>query len=89
MKYIRFKGSTPYPHTSYIQEAVFDDDTPDDVIQLTAKGLAIDNANRHAWMMESDILDDCLRNLRYQDYVSACIDLSSIEYIEPSESNLT
>ena len=89
MKYVRFKGSTPYPHTSYMQEAVFDDDTPAEVIQFAAKGLAIDNANRHAWMMESDIDDDYLRNLRYQDYVSACIDLSSIEYIEPSESNLT
>lgn len=89
MIYVRFKGSTPFPHTSYMLEGVFDDDTPEELIALSAKGFAIDNANRHAWMAELDLADDYQRNLQYQDYISACIDLGSIEYITPSDSDLT
>ena len=85
MKYVRFTGSTPYKHTSYIQEQVFEDTVTIEEIKQASKSFAIDNANYHSWMFLREGVSEEELNEAYQDYISTCIDRSSWQFIEENE----
>lgn len=85
MKYVRFTGSTPYPHTSYIQEQIFNDDATLEEIKFASKMHSIDNATLHAWMFSSEDATEAEINDAYQDYISACIDRGKWEFIDENE----
>lgn len=85
MKYIRFKGRTPYPNTSYVAYLAFEDNVSDVELKEQSKELAIENANRHSVYFDREFeelnLDDWDFSEKYQDYISNCIDLGTWKVI--------
>lgn len=50
MRYIKFEGSAPYCGTDFETVAIFEDDTPDGVINEYADNLAHDNGESYEYL---------------------------------------
>lgn len=92
MVYVKFKGQTPYPNTSYAFALAFEATVTEAELKAQSKEFAIENATRYSSCFDRDeeiqnIEDDWEYGEAYQDYVSACIDYGSWSFITEEKFN--
>ena len=91
MIYVRFSGRTPIHATDYVSYMVFDAGTTRDQIKQFSKDCAIQNANNFWWRYEATLDTKHMSVEEYnqvmQDYVSACIDYSSYQFLTEKDFN--
>ena len=91
MKIVKFTGSTPYESTDYTYYLAFEDDVSEQELKEQSKLLAIENAHKCDVLFDTDInnqdLLDVEFNEKYQDYISESIDNGKWCFISITEFN--
>ena len=85
MKYVRFQGKTRFPLTTYETYSVFDDDTPESLINRECTELAIDNAEKYDNLLNIEQVAEEYRNLVYLAYLQECISYASYDFVSSEE----
>ena len=86
MRYIKFYGTNGYCGCDYEDWMIFDDNTPDHVIDGVSINLAIDNAD----MYEDNILNynNPFADKEYEEYIDNAIEYADWKEISKNEYDL-
>ena len=86
MRYIKFYGTNGYCGCDYENWMIFDDNTPDHVIDGVSIDLAIDNAD----MYEDNILNynNPFADKEYKEYIDNAIEYADWKEISKNEYDL-
>lgn len=86
MRYIKFYGTNGYCGCDYEDWMIFDDNTPDHVIDGVSIDLAIDNAD----MYEDNILNynNPFADKEYEEYIDNAIEYADWKEISKNEYDL-